>query len=600
MTDDTATLDLHTMDALRGADDVRRRLLLEMSTGTPAISDLAYAVKVRVKEDFKVVEKVRRKRKGGKPEYSVAELRDLVGLRIVTLYRLDALEILPILLERIETSSHEPDSVFSRRGIEEIIIYSTNPAGDAQDLPGRVEALCQALGLSDRTETKQTPQNYTSIHIVVWCRGKYRGAYRDVPVEIQVRTAFEDVWGEIDHSLKYKREAESETETLDRAAASRLELTEAHLNVMKTLIDGLAQYSDQIKLQMEGDKRIRATSSRRSEQAVDRLPLITGLNPTALHLTQTVITAAQEAIDGATSTGRTPRRLRVAGDLIRAVKKVRDLKLPKNHENEILYVLEMERALLLFEIGNDLRGAGGNANLVEASRIYATMGDLFPDRVAPLYRIARTLDELGDKIAAIAKYQAAVDALCKSDLAADHWLRGAAPRLLGFAIWEKAIGPLRTTNDAAEREAALKQVLKAICLTKDGLNAVQHDELESVKSRNNLLYFILDYREHGGSSSELDKNGLADADISNLLVDLEASAADDISRWDTIRHAHVRLGDDGAALAAARKVLAILESPQRQERWSTNDGIVSRNALHTIETTAQPVGEEKQPTVKAT
>jgi ppGpp synthetase/RelA/SpoT-type nucleotidyltranferase len=596
--DDTAILDLHTMDALRGADDVRRRLLLEMSTGTPAISDLAYAVKVRVKEDFKVVEKVLRKRKGGKLEYSVDRLRDLVGLRIVTLYRLDALEILPILLDRIATNSLEPDSVFSRAGIEEIIIYSTNPTGDAQDLPGRVEALCQAFNLADRTRTENTPQNYTSIHIVVWCRGKYRGAYRDIPVEIQVRTAFEDVWGEIDHSLKYKREAENET--IDREAAARLELNEAHLNVMKTLIDGLAQYGDQIKLQMEGDKRIRSTTSRRSEQAVDRLPSIDGLDPAVLHMTQTVVAAAQAAIDDAHAGNRTARRLRVAGDLIRAVKKVRDAKLPEEHEKEVLYVIEMERALMLFEIGNDLRGTAGNAHLVEASRIYSTMSEIFPNKPAPLYRMAKTLDELGDKIAATAKFQAAVDALVGSDLAPDHWLRGAAPRLLGFAVWERAIRPLQLTTDATEREHGLREILIAIDHTRSGLKAVMSDPLESAKSRNNLLWFCLDYREQSGSEAELLERDLGPDQLRELLDVLEAAAEDDVSRWDTVRQAYMRFGDQAKAVTAARKVLELLESPERQERWSTNESIVSRTAQQTIEANGGMEGEEKAAKGEAT
>lgn len=225
------------MDALRGADSVKQRLVLEMNTGTPSISDLAYAVKVRVKEDFKIVEKVERKRRGDKPDYSVSSLRDLDGLRIVTLYRLDTLDILPILLERIENGSRESDGVFSSKGIEEVIIYSTNPTGDAQDLPGRVRALCYAFGLTGKTKVEQTPQNYTSIHIVAWCRGKYRGKYRDIPVEIQVRTAFEDVWGEIDHSLKYKRSGEGHA--LDHAEASRLELNQAqgHVGILSPHIE---------------------------------------------------------------------------------------------------------------------------------------------------------------------------------------------------------------------------------------------------------------------------------------------------------------------------------------------------------------------------
>lgn len=577
--EDTSTLDLDTMDALRGADDVRKRLVLEMNTGAPSISDLAYAVKVRVKEDYKVVEKVLRKRKGGKPEYSVSSLRDLVGLRIVTLYRLDALDILPVLFERIEAGPQDPDSVFSPKGIEEIIIYSTNPHGDAQDLPGRVEALCQAFGFAGRVEV--TPENYTSIHIVVWCRGKYRTGYRDIPVEIQVRTALEDVWGEIDHGLKYKRETEGDGP--DGAAAQRLELNQAHLNVMKTLIDGLAQYGDQIKLQMDGDKRIRAKASRRSERPVDRLDNILNLDENAKQIAHKAVTAAQDGIDGANGSGslRTARR-RVAGDLIRAADKVRGLGLPRDHENEVLYVLEMERALLLFDIGNELAGASGNATLVEASRIYSTMADLFPDRVAPLYRLARTLDELGDKPAARSKYQAAVDALPNSDLGKDHWLRSAAPRLLAFAIWEDAVQQLRSAGSHGD-EQALASILKAIDLTKEALQAAEGDPGEASKTRNNLVYYLLDYRAYGGQQSDLDERGFDIAKLKDMVARLAENAAENAAHWDTVSKAYGQLGEKGLALDAAKKVIELLNSPQRREPWSTNERIMMRDAQRAVE-----------------
>src|SRR5262249_11528598 len=90
-----------------------------------------------------------------------------------------------------------------RDGIEEIAIYSTNPEGDVQALVSRLQNIFETWGLKDKVRVEPAPTNYTSIHIVVWCRGKYRQEYRNVPVEIQIRTALEDVWGEIDHSLKY-------------------------------------------------------------------------------------------------------------------------------------------------------------------------------------------------------------------------------------------------------------------------------------------------------------------------------------------------------------------------------------------------------------
>src|SRR3954452_6299531 len=98
---------LDVIDALRGADTLRERLLMALHAGTPAVADLAYAVKARVKEDYKVIEKIQDRRTGTEdrppqPAYGVGDVTDLVGLRIVTLYRLDVLEVLEALLVTID------------------------------------------------------------------------------------------------------------------------------------------------------------------------------------------------------------------------------------------------------------------------------------------------------------------------------------------------------------------------------------------------------------------------------------------------------------------------------------------------------------------
>ena len=80
-----AELQLATMDALRGTADLREKLELALSSGTPSISDLAYAIKVRVKEDYSCVKKVLSKREEGRADYDVETLRDVLGVRIVTL-----------------------------------------------------------------------------------------------------------------------------------------------------------------------------------------------------------------------------------------------------------------------------------------------------------------------------------------------------------------------------------------------------------------------------------------------------------------------------------------------------------------------------------
>ena len=208
-------LRLEAMAAIRGARELQERLRIELSTGSPSISDLAYAVKMRVKDNFKICEKVLRKRnEEGRPDYSVNNLRDIIGLRIVTLYRLDALQILPLLIAKIQRIDlRDPSRIFHNGKIEEIIVYSNNPNGDAQNLSGRIKAICESFNVGNehifRIET--TPSNYTSIHIVTWGRGKYGPTYKVIPIEIQIRTALEDVWGEIDHSLKYKNKSLGES-----------------------------------------------------------------------------------------------------------------------------------------------------------------------------------------------------------------------------------------------------------------------------------------------------------------------------------------------------------------------------------------------------
>lgn len=172
-------LELATMKALRGAFELRDRLLIALATGNPSITDLAYAVKVRVKEDYKIQEKVLRKREA-RPEYDVGHLRDIVGLRIVTLYRLDALDIIPILINAIQ----EPPAggVFRAMSLEEIVVYTTNPQGDPQQLSARLMHLFSERGLGQIAKVGEAPTNYTSIHMVAWGQGIYRGEPQDIPV----------------------------------------------------------------------------------------------------------------------------------------------------------------------------------------------------------------------------------------------------------------------------------------------------------------------------------------------------------------------------------------------------------------------------------
>lgn len=541
---------------------------MALQTGTPAVADLAYAVKARVKEDHKVIDKIKDRRSGGKgepnPDYGVSDVTDLVGLRIVTLYRLDVIDIIEALLRAID---QDPSSAaaFVAGSISEVVIYSTNSTGDVQDLPNRVMRLFEDYGLgSPVCRIAEKPSNYSSIHILVRGRGKYRDGYRELPIEIQVRTALEDVWGQIEHSLKYKRKQLVSENSPENA---RLATTLNHLGALKTMIDGIAQYGDQIKLQIdELEPELRYTASRHAEEPSARLAKIHDL-PTQLRAEiADAIAQARPALSN--STEPTSSRVRVLrltlSRLERAEARVvstPDLK-PKPLK-EARYLIAMQLALIHFQLGNLVEE--GEVELRRALNIYSEVEEAFPKRVVVQFRLARTLDALGARDEAIAKMREVVERLKlrAEPTPQNHWIRSTAPRSLGVMLWEEARARLeRASSDAPADARALELLREAFQLTSRAYDQDVFDEpmnkgpSERVRAANNLLYFLLEYLDAGGEP----KLGMEEADIRALLQEIGAEEPARIAQLpaaDTARRAYAHVGDHGREVEAARAVLRL-------------------------------------------
>jgi ppGpp synthetase/RelA/SpoT-type nucleotidyltranferase len=568
-------LELATIDALRGANELRDRLLLAVSTGTPAVSDLAYAVKVRVKEDYKIQDKVLLKRKKN-PDYAVCNLRDVVGLRVITLYRLDALAIIPILVDLIQSGSDET-SLFKPNSLEEIIIYTTNPKGDAQSLASRLMSWFTTRGLADIASVDDSPFNYTSIHLVAWGRGKYRDAYRDIPVEIQVRTAFEDVWGEIDHALKYKRTRAVESESHN--LAERLQTSLAHLNVLKTMIDGIAQYADQIKLQITelDNDRLRSEVVKSIEEPLVRLGPLRDLPVWLREAVEAGYNRVRPALEAGSKLDPDEKlsilqaglgKLNVAADMLETAQG-----LSKKTKRETGYVISMQRALVLFAIGN--LGEGGAAQLDEASRIYADMEHQFPNRLVIKYRQAKVLDASGSRADAIEKLRQVQAQLLveRETTPKHHWLRAATPRVLGVLLWEEA-DALRRLDDETGKD---QHLARRLTLLKEAFEVTKHAHemqvkeepasasapTEHAKAANNLLYYALEYLEQAPAEAVLSDTVLNADLVRGYLTDLGANdlgAINDIRLLDTAMRAFRYLDDAEHAKIAARYLLDLVDT----------------------------------------
>ena len=541
-------LEQEALEARRGAEHVQTHLLKLLDVGSPSVSELAYAVKSRIKDDFKIVQKVENKREG-KPDYSVSDLRDIVGLRIVTLYRLDALSILPILLERIrESSGKDETKLLLEQPLEEIKIYSVNSQGDAQNLAIRVESIFKDMGYGDKCKIEQKTENYTSIHMVIWARARWNKKFLDVPIEVQLRTALEDVWSEMDHQLKYKKHDRA-TDSINTGLISNCL---AHLNVMKTLNDGLAQYGDQVKIQIDHiDNSIRHSARiRLSEEPGRRLLKIGEYDGEIKERVQSVLGKSREAFqdgleDVRTSTRRINTLIEVDRELKKYIDELGDIGLGDELTNELFYVFSMERALINFEVGNRVGAVASNKYYVISQGIYLSLERQYPDRAIIYYRLARVLYALGQRDSAIEKMAALIDDYDSYDLPDNHWVRASANRVLGFWSWKKA-GRIGEEPEGLIVKADLPLVLDA---ARHSLEAskIQVDEstapLEGggesprLMALNNVLFFTVEYLESGGEWMELGEVGISKRNFADWAGELQQyePASADFRKLDTLR-----------------------------------------------------------------
>ncbi|HEU4964411.1 MAG TPA: RelA/SpoT domain-containing protein [Bacilli bacterium] len=149
-------------------------------------TSVIHSIKYRLKDPDHLVDKLRRKLHGGEKINSdnlFQKITDLAGLRVLHLYQ----DQFPIIHNKITEKVISGDWVFA----EEPKAYTWDPES---------VKFYEGLGINCR----QKESFYTSIHYLVKPR-------EDSPItcEIQVRTLFEEIWGEIDHSINYPHPIDS-------------------------------------------------------------------------------------------------------------------------------------------------------------------------------------------------------------------------------------------------------------------------------------------------------------------------------------------------------------------------------------------------------
>lgn len=150
----------------------------ELNTGVPTV---IHSIKSRLKDEDHLSEKILRKRKNGTvvtKENIFKEINDLAGIRILHLYQDQFIAIHKFINGKIKSKSW--------RLLEKPIAYTWDPES--------VE-FYKKFGI----KTSIKPSFYTSVHYLIAPANDENG----ICCEVQIRTLFEEIWGEIDHSMNY-------------------------------------------------------------------------------------------------------------------------------------------------------------------------------------------------------------------------------------------------------------------------------------------------------------------------------------------------------------------------------------------------------------
>ncbi len=147
---------------------------------------IVHSVKSRMKDLQHLREKVQRKSLTEDPitpENIFDQVTDIAGVRVLHLYQAQFTQIHRIIKQKLDS--------------QDWILYE-EPKAYTWDPESRGFFENQGLNV----EVKESL--YTSVHYVIKPRGN-----SPVSCEIQVRTLFEEVWGEIDHLLNYPEPTDS-------------------------------------------------------------------------------------------------------------------------------------------------------------------------------------------------------------------------------------------------------------------------------------------------------------------------------------------------------------------------------------------------------
>lgn len=561
----------------RGGRDAQAQLTPFLASS--AIAPLCYSYKMRFKPWEKLLEKKQRKIEK-KPEYRLESITDVIGLRLVTLYRRDMVDALHTIVRAIKHIDAPIPNPFQKDVIEEIIIYTTNPFD--KYIPIIKDNLMKE---GFECSVTHSDKGYSSIHLIarIACQVKELPLYF-IPIEIQIRTVFEDAWGEIDHKNEYVYRTGKES---DDSSHNKKDVS-SHLKILKKFTDACAEYADLIYeeanpsiLKSKSPDKIDPVAS--DEDIIERFK--------SLHIDEKIIAQYDEARKARTDATKLFDTERGNGiiELMRAAELFRKIlgddesicQGDKHYYGKYLlrYYVKMNEGLCLLTTNSI-------DNIRKAYNIYLVLGEQYKEFPVLIVRLAQTLLKMGYLDQALEKYNEArelirtlmehkskegwSDKLPKTDY---EFLLISVPKLLGYTYWMKS-------TEVDDNDDKLELLEKAYKITEEMVH-LKLDELNSRIMHNNLLYYAVEYVQKLSMKNNDFSEKLRLENIPNHLKELESSedaTFTDIEVLDTLAKAYYFVGRYDDMNKICDKILNLTLVQENQEFDDDLKFEIARNA----------------------
>ncbi|WP_372887491.1 hypothetical protein [Psychrobacter sp.] len=452
---------------------------------------LCYTRKSRVKSKEDILSKFDRKNKEDRPtSYKVDDITDIIGLRFIVLFKQDVIPVIQAIVGLLCKDESE-ENPFLGAEVEELIYYKGNIS--VSNISRKIQECFSCID-KDMKESISN-EGYSSIHIV--CKLKTDShdvlpkSYR-IPVEIQVRTIFEDAWGEIDHKYGYKarRESSSSHPTLDK-----------HLKTLKHFVDACVDYADLIV--EESEIELNPSDFSRvlniPEDPNDLKGLFSQLNIARPYLDEykKAIKLKNKAIEDGNS-----KSLIDCADIFLNIKSRYLKNKEKSDEDNFTFYCSLNYSFCCL-VNNTERG------IKNAKEMYLDLISIDSNNSLALMRLGQTMGKIKEFDKSISYLKSSYEHALKKDSNFKikktdiNYILSKVPKTVGYYIWLK----IHDSSETLTEESIQNLYQDAYDFTLKGFKALDSHKYPAdyIEYQNNLTYYLTEIYKIDANSNLKDQ-----------------------------------------------------------------------------------------------